>query len=168
MSCSPCQGTERGLSNNYASSGSNTNFTGRQSGERNQQKSARHREGLRERQKPKRKRERIGKWSSKMERRSAGEKERRGGRTRASEYERLRDTMLENSLWSLSRGTRGDGIPRRTLLKFIQPFAKALGYYTRDAPAQLSFLCLLSVACNAAHRRARSGQTDAYTPIGHT
>lgn len=42
------------------------NFTGRQSGERNQQKSVRHRKGLRERQKPKRK-ETIGKGSSEWE-----------------------------------------------------------------------------------------------------
>lgn len=73
------------------------------------------------------------------------EKGRKGAKMRRSECERLRDTMLENSLWSLSCGTRGNGIPRRTLLKFTQPHLSVQLLYKR-CPAKLSFLCLCSVA----------------------
>lgn len=56
----------------------------------------RHRKGLRERQKPKRK-ERIGEGSEKMGR-EVEEKEGERKRIRGSKYGRQRDTILENSL----------------------------------------------------------------------
>lgn len=107
MSCAQCQGTERGL----AIITPRVALIRISQGNRVERESNRKvwdtERDYEERQKPKRK-------EFEME-------EKEGGRERESGYERLRDAILQYSLWSLSRGTRGDGIPRRTPLKFIQP-----------------------------------------------
>lgn len=95
------------------------------------------------------------------------EKGRKGVRMRRSECERLRDTMLENSLWSLSCGTRGDGIPRRTLLKFTQPHLSFQLLYKR-CPAKLSFLCLCSVAHTHTHKHSAWMHMKKTNSHGHT
>lgn len=165
MSCSLCQGAERGLAIITPRVALTQISQGDRVGRESNRKCERQKGIKRETKRPKRK-ERIGKGSSKSVRMESVEmgREVKGGEEEW-ERERLRDTMLENSLWSLSRGTRGDGIPRRTLLKFNQPRQSTRLLY-KKCPAQLRSLsvCSLSQTLSARTRTPKTNRSARAAP----